>query len=57
MTQFQQALTLHRQGKMDEAARLYECLLSTDPAHLDALIHLGVLRLGQTRNHEATTAQ
>lgn len=55
MTQFQHALRLHREGRLDEAAGAYESLLSADPAHLDALIHLGVLRLGQRRIHEAET--
>ena len=51
--QFQHALALHRQGRVDEAAHGYEALLSADPTHLEALIHLGVLRLGQSRTAEA----
>ena len=50
---FQQALALHRQGCIDDAARAYELLLQTEPRHLDALIHLGALRLGQGRAQEA----
>jgi tetratricopeptide (TPR) repeat protein len=44
---FQHALVLHRQGKLDEAARSYEAVLAAEPAHVDALVHFGVLRLGQ----------
>ncbi len=51
--EFQQALALHRQGRMDDAGRAYEELLRAEPAHLDALIHLGALRLGQGRAEEA----
>jgi tetratricopeptide (TPR) repeat protein len=50
---FQQALALHRQGRVDEAASAYEKLLLAEPAHLDALVHLGALRLGQGRAEEA----
>lgn len=53
--EFQQALELHRQGRADEAARAYELVLLAEPEHLDALIHLGVLRLGQGRAGEAET--
>ena len=51
--QFQQAVTLHRQGQIDRAAEAYEQILATDPAHLDALIYLGALRVGQNRPGEA----
>ncbi len=44
---FQDALGLHRQGRTDDAALAYERLLRAAPAHCDALIHLGVLRLSQ----------
>ena len=50
---FQQALVLHRQGFMDEAAGAYQQVLLAEPTHLDALIHLGVVRLGQGRAEEA----
>jgi tetratricopeptide (TPR) repeat protein len=53
--EFQQALALHRQDRTEEAARAYELLLQAEPAHLDALIHLGALRLGQGRADEAET--
>ena len=51
--EFQRALALHRQGRMDEAASAYQRVLLAEPTHLDALIHLGVLRLGQGRADEA----
>jgi len=51
--EFQQALALHRQGRADEAARAYQLILSGEPTHLDALIHLGALRLGQGQADEA----
>ncbi len=44
---FEQALALHRQGRVDEAACAYERLLAAVPAHLDTLVHLGALRLSQ----------
>jgi len=50
---FQQALALHRQGRMDEAAGAYQRVLLAEPTHLDALIHLGVVRLSQGRADEA----
>jgi tetratricopeptide (TPR) repeat protein len=51
--EFERALALHRQGRAEEAAGAYEQLLLAEPAHLDALVHLGVLRLGQGRAGEA----
>ncbi len=51
--EFQQARALHRQGQTDAAARAYEQILLAEPAHLDALIHLGALRLSQGRAGEA----
>jgi tetratricopeptide (TPR) repeat protein len=52
---FQHALALHRQGKFEDAARGYEAALAAAPAHVDALVHFGVLRLGQGRPAEAET--
>jgi tetratricopeptide (TPR) repeat protein len=52
---FQHALALHRQGKFEDAAEGYEALLAAAPGHLDALVHLGVVRLGQGRAAEAET--
>jgi tetratricopeptide (TPR) repeat protein len=50
---FQHALALHRQGMFEDAARGYQSVLAAEPAHLDALVHLGVLRLGQGLPREA----
>ncbi|HVZ06401.1 tetratricopeptide repeat-containing sulfotransferase family protein [Rhodopila sp.] len=44
---FQDAIKLHHAGRLEEAATAYQGLLARDPTHLDALIHLGVLRLSQ----------
>ncbi len=41
------AYRLHRVGKLTEAARLYEAILSRDPAAVDALQLLGVVRQQQ----------
>lgn len=51
--EFQQALALHRQGRTDEAARAYQQVLLAKPTHLDALIHLGALRLAEGKADEA----
>ena len=45
---FQQALTFHQQGQLDEAKTLYESVLKKQPKHFDALHMLGVLAY-QTR--------
>jgi tetratricopeptide (TPR) repeat protein len=50
---FQHALALHRQGNLEDAARNYESVLAAEPAHVDALVHLGALRLGQGRPAES----
>ncbi len=50
---FQHALALHRQGCLEDAARNYESVLAAEPAHVDALVHLGALRLGQGRPAES----
>jgi len=50
---FQHALALHHQGKLEDAARGYEAVLAAEPMHVDALVHLGVLRLGQGLAAEA----
>ena len=52
---FQEAATLHRQGRIDDAARAYEQILRADPSHLDTLIYLGSLRLAQGEAIQAET--
>ncbi len=49
------AATLHQQGKLDEAARRYAAVLSTDPRHPDALNLFGVLRAQQGNFDEAVS--
>ncbi len=50
---FATALGLHQQGRLLEAARVYTDIAAADPAHVPALIHLGALRLQQTRPDDA----
>jgi predicted O-linked N-acetylglucosamine transferase (SPINDLY family) len=52
-TPVQQALDLHRQGRLDQAAQLYGQILERDPANFAALQFLGVLRGQQGRHAEA----
>lgn len=49
----QQALDQHRQGRLDEAAALYQQVLEQEPANFSALQFLGVLRGQQGRHAEA----
>ncbi len=50
---FQDALALHRNGRLEDAARGYEAVLAAEPAHVEALVHLGLVRLGQGLAAEA----
>jgi tetratricopeptide (TPR) repeat protein len=50
---FEAAVALHRRGRLDDAARLYEAALQRDPKHLDALHFLGLVRSRQGRHEEA----
>lgn len=43
----QKALSLHQQGRLEEAAWVYEGVLQARPNHFDALHFLGVVRLQQ----------
>jgi len=49
----QQALTLHRQGRLAEAERLYRAALAKQPQQFEVLHFLGVLRLQQGDAREA----
>jgi tetratricopeptide (TPR) repeat protein len=51
--EFRQAQALHHCGRTEEAASAYERIIQADPGHVDALIRLGVLRLGRGRAAEA----
>jgi protein O-GlcNAc transferase len=44
---FDQALTLHHQGRIAEAEALYSVVLAARPDHFDALQMLGVIKLGR----------
>lgn len=50
---FHDSLELHRQGRLEEAARGYEAVLAADPTHVEALVHLGILHLNQHQPDEA----
>lgn len=52
---FGRAAALHRQGKLAEARRLYEDVLSDEPDHSDALHFLGLI-MHQTRDPEKAIA-
>jgi tetratricopeptide (TPR) repeat protein len=41
----EQALAMHRAGRLDEAAQLYDRVLQRDPKHADALHLLGMLQV------------
>lgn len=47
---FKQGVSLHKQGKVEQAKQIYEQVLVKQPKHFDALHMLGVLAL-QTNNH------
>ena len=42
---FREAFSLHEQGKLSEAERVYRAILASDDAHIDSLVHLGMIRL------------
>ena len=50
---FEQALALHRGGRLDEADRIYAAILAADPRHFDALHLSGLLNYQQGRLVEA----
>ena len=47
---FKQGVSLHKQGKVEQAKKIYEQVLAKQPKHFDALHMLGVLAF-QTNNH------
>src|SRR5256885_10183618 len=48
-----EAEMLHRQGRLEEAERIYAAIVACIPNHFDALHLLGVLRQEQSRPAEA----
>ncbi|MDE1183564.1 tetratricopeptide repeat protein [Paraburkholderia sp.] len=50
---FDRAFAAHRDGRLDDAERGYRAALDVDPAHVDALHLLGVLRHQQGQHAEA----
>ena len=51
----QQAVTMHQEGKLEEAEKLYREILKTNPNHLDANNNLGAL-LNDTGRHDEAEA-
>src|SRR5436190_1200340 len=49
----QQALSLHQQGQLDEAEKIYARIVKAAPLHFDALHLLGTLKLQKGRAGEA----
>lgn len=52
-SQLEQGLGLHRQGRLDEAAALYEMVLAADPRNADALHFLGLIAHQKGENEVA----
>ena len=50
---FEQAITFHREGKIEEAEHLYRIILKTQPEHLDANNNLGVILQYQGKLEQA----
>jgi tetratricopeptide (TPR) repeat protein len=53
---FEEAFTLHQQGRMGEAQQAYQAVLDAEPEHVEARLHLGAVFLAQNRISEAETA-
>jgi tetratricopeptide (TPR) repeat protein len=50
---FQEATSLQGQGKLPEAARLYDAILAADPDHFASLVRLAVMRVRDGQVDEA----
>ena len=48
-----QAVSAHRNGKLQEAEKLYKAILNTNPKHPDANHNLGVLAVGVGRTNDS----
>ena len=49
----QQGIAAHREGKLDEAERLYRAVLQSQPKHPDANHNLGVLAVSNNKTDSA----
>ena len=49
----QQGITAHKEGKLQEAERLYQAILQSQPAHPDANHNLGVLAVSVNKAEAA----
>jgi predicted O-linked N-acetylglucosamine transferase (SPINDLY family) len=49
---FQEAVALHRQGRLGDAEAIYSQIVATQPDHFDALHHLGIAK-AQRGEHQA----
>ena len=49
----QQAIALHKEGKLHDAERVYRNILQTQPLHPDANHNLGVLAVSVNKTKEA----
>ena len=47
------AITAHKEGKYDEAERLYLEILKSEPKNIDANHNLGVLKVSRNQSAEA----
>jgi thioredoxin-like negative regulator of GroEL len=45
---FEEAFTLHRQGRIGEAEHAYQAVLDAEPEHVEARLHLGAVLLART---------
>jgi predicted O-linked N-acetylglucosamine transferase (SPINDLY family) len=53
MTRLDEAIALHRGGRLDQAARAYEAMLEEDPSNADALHLLAIVRMDQGKLDDA----
>ena len=51
----QQGIAAHKEGKLQEAERLYRAILQSQPQHADANHNLGVLAVSVNKTKEALT--
>jgi predicted O-linked N-acetylglucosamine transferase (SPINDLY family) len=52
-TKLREATRLHQSGRFEEAGRLYQDIISTEPRNFDALHQLGIVHYQQGRHQEA----